>query len=182
MWASLEDTVTSSWTFIGQDREATGATTSSSATESTATAEEDEEQSRRKKKKKSKQTRRKEELQAFTSLFVAKPKDFVAGTGNGLAMVFGGAAAGVGAMLALPVLGAQQGGIGGGAAGATAGVCVGAALPVYGALAGAAQILGGVLNTPRTISGTISGQQWDEVRRETLAVSLSMCVVICLCD
>ena len=76
------------------------------------------EQERR--KRKSPATKRREDVVNFANLFVAKPKDFVSGTGNGLGMIIGGAAAGVGAMFALPVVGAKQGGVGGGVAGTAA--------------------------------------------------------------
>ena len=76
------------------------------------------EQERR--KRKSPSTKRREDVVNFANLFVAKPKDFVSGTGNGLGMIIGGAAAGVGAMFALPVVGAKQGGVGGGVAGTAA--------------------------------------------------------------
>jgi hypothetical protein len=52
-----------------------------------------------------------EQIQAIAALFgPSRPKDVVTGTANGIAMVVAGAGAGVGALFALPAIGAAQGG------------------------------------------------------------------------
>lgn len=105
-----------------------------------------------------------EEIQAIAQLFgPSRPKDLITGTANGVAMMFAGVATGVGALVSFPVIGGTQGGAVGAVAGVGAGVVSCAALPVYGVVAGASQIVSGIVNTPLSISESVAwGRQWDE--------------------
>jgi hypothetical protein len=105
-----------------------------------------------------------EELQAIAQLFgPSRPKDFVTGTANGIAMMMAGVATGVGALVSFPVIGGVQGGPVGAVAGVGAGALAAVGLPVYGVVAGASQIVSGIVNTPMSISESVAwGRQWDE--------------------
>lgn len=74
-----------------------------------------------------------------------------------------GVTAGVGAFVSFPVIGGVQGGPVGAVAGVGAGCVSAVALPVYGVVAGASQIVSGIVNTPMSISESVAwGRQWDE--------------------
>jgi hypothetical protein len=105
-----------------------------------------------------------EHVQAIAALFgPSRPKDVVTGTANGVAMVFAGVVSGVGALITFPIIGAVQGGVVGMMVGAGAGVAASAALPVYGVVAGASQVVSGIINTPLSLSESVAwGRQWDE--------------------
>ena len=105
-----------------------------------------------------------EEVQAIAALFgPSRPKDVVTGTANGIAMMCAGVTAGVGAIVAMPVIGGVQAGPGGAALGVGAGIISAAVLPVYGVVAGASQMVSGVVNTPLSISESVAwGRQWDD--------------------
>lgn len=105
-----------------------------------------------------------EEVQAIAALFgPSRPKDVITGTANGVAMAVAGAATGVASLIALPTIGGMQAGPMGAMAGAGAGLVATIALPVYGVVAGASQIVSGVVNTPLSVSESLAwGRQWDE--------------------
>uniref|UniRef100_A0A7S2R5M7 J domain-containing protein n=1 Tax=Rhizochromulina marina TaxID=1034831 RepID=A0A7S2R5M7_9STRA len=102
-----------------------------------------------------------ENARAIAAMFEpGRPKDLIAGTVNGLGLMVTGVGSGVVALFVTPAVAAEYGGFTGFAAGCGAGLALGVALPVYGALTGVAQIIGGLVNTPRALAA--GDQAWDE--------------------
>lgn len=112
-----------------------------------------------------------EELQEL--LPIKKPKHLLDGTTSGVKLVGGAVVAGAVGLIAMPVMGARdgakEGGIKGAVTGFTGGVVRGALgavmIPLAGGLTGAAQVTRGVVQTPFSIHGAVSGKQWDKEAR-----------------
>jgi curved DNA-binding protein CbpA len=113
-------------------------------------------------KKKKKQTQ-----EVFDSLFsTRRPKDGWAGLSSGFKSMAKGAGAGLAALIAAPIQGAQAEGGVGFVKGLGLGVASAVALPVAGACVGAYQIARGVVNSGQAIQSARKGMMWDEEKRE----------------
>ena len=77
-----------------------------------------------------------------------------------------GTAAGMASLIAQPVVGAKQGGVGGFLTGLATGVATCVALPVTGVCVGAYQVTRGVVNSAEAISSASKGMVWNEETRE----------------
>ncbi len=103
----------------------------------------------------------------FNQLFsTRKPKDGWAGLSSGIKSVARGTAAGVASLIAQPMVGAKQGGVGGFLAGLATGVASCVALPATGVCVGAYQVGRGVYNSVEAIDSSSKGMIWDEKKRE----------------
>lgn len=108
-----------------------------------------------------------QEQQIFNQLFsTRRPKDGWAGLSSGIKSVAKGTAAGVASLIAQPVVGARQGGVGGFFAGLATGVASCVALPVTGVCVGAYQVGRGVVNSAEAINSAGKGMVWNESTRE----------------
>lgn len=108
-----------------------------------------------------------QEQQIFSQLFsTRRPKDGWAGLSSGIKSVAKGTAAGVASLIAQPVVGAKQGGIGGFFTGLATGVASCVALPVTGVCVGAYQVSRGVYNSAEAIHSSGKGMVWNESERE----------------
>jgi curved DNA-binding protein CbpA len=107
------------------------------------------------------------ERQVFTELFsTRRPKDGWAGLSSGLKSVAKGTGAGVVSLVAQPIVGAQQNGIGGFITGLATGVATAVALPVTGICVGAYQVTRGLANSAEAITSANKGMVWNEDKRE----------------
>ncbi|KAL3921234.1 MAG: hypothetical protein SGILL_002854 [Bacillariaceae sp.] len=107
------------------------------------------------------------EQQIFNQLFsTRRPKDGWAGLSSGIKSVAKGTAAGVASLIAQPVVGAKQGGVGGFFTGLATGVASCVALPVTGVCVGAYQVGRGVVNSAEAINSAGQGMVWNETTRE----------------
>mmetsp|Transcript_23832 Transcript_23832/g.33318 ORF Transcript_23832/g.33318 Transcript_23832/m.33318 type:complete len:705 (-) Transcript_23832:131-2245(-) len=105
--------------------------------------------------------------EVFDSLFsTRRPKDGWAGVSSGLKSVVKGTAAGAVSLVAQPIAGAQQGGVGGFLAGLATGIASAVALPVTGVCVGAYQVGRGVVNSAEAVKNAHLGMQWDKEKRE----------------
>jgi len=105
--------------------------------------------------------------EVFESLFsTRKPKDGWAGLSSGLKSVAKGTGAGLAALIAAPLAGAQQEGATGFLKGLGIGVASAVALPVTGVCVGAYQVGRGVANSGQAISSARKGMLWDDEKRE----------------
>mmetsp|Transcript_19881 Transcript_19881/g.49452 ORF Transcript_19881/g.49452 Transcript_19881/m.49452 type:complete len:707 (+) Transcript_19881:269-2389(+) len=103
----------------------------------------------------------------FNQLFsTRRPKDGWAGLGSGFKSVARGTAAGVVSLVAQPMVGAKQGGVGGFLAGLATGVASCVALPATGVCVGAYQVGRGVYNSVEAIDSSSKGMVWNEKKRE----------------
>ncbi|CAG9465125.1 unnamed protein product [Pedinophyceae sp. YPF-701] len=103
----------------------------------------------------------------FTDVFsLRRPKHLGSGLVSGTKSLLKGTAAGAVALVAAPVLGAQQDGFVGALKGATVGICGAVLLPVTGATVGIIQTVRGVINTPVAIHNHCKGRFWDPIERE----------------
>jgi len=103
----------------------------------------------------------------FNQLFsTRKPKDGWAGLSSGIKSVVKGTAAGVASLVAQPMVGAKQGGVGGFLAGLATGVASCVALPATGVCVGAYQVGRGVFNSAEAIDSSRKGMIWNEKTRE----------------
>jgi hypothetical protein len=103
----------------------------------------------------------------FETLFsTRKPKDGWAGLSSGLKSVVKGTGAGIAALIAAPIAGAQQEGATGFVKGLAAGVASAVALPVIGLSVGAYQVTRGVINSGEAIRNARKGMLWDYEQRE----------------
>jgi curved DNA-binding protein CbpA len=108
-----------------------------------------------------------QEQQIFYQLFsTRRPKDGWAGLSSGFKSVAKGTAAGVASLIAQPVIGAKQGGVGGFFTGLVTGVASCVALPVTGVCVGAYQVSRGVVNSAEAINSAGKGMVWNESTRE----------------
>ena len=108
-----------------------------------------------------------QERKVFDSLFsTRRPKDGWAGLSSGLKSVAKGTAAGMAALIASPLVGAQQDGAKGFAKGLAAGVASAVALPVTGVCVGAYQLSRGLANSAEAIRKSHMGMVWDDIERE----------------
>ena len=106
------------------------------------------------------------------TLGLRKPKHLITALPTTIACVLGGAVAGIGALVALPIVGAREQGSKGFAIGCGKGLGAALALPIAGAIGGAVQLLRGVVQTPAAIIGTMKGKQWDTETRSWRFYSL----------
>ena len=103
----------------------------------------------------------------FETLFsTRKPKDGWAGLSSGLKSVMKGTGAGIAALIAAPISGAQQEGATGFIKGLATGVASAVALPVIGISVGAYQVTRGVINSGEAIRSANKGMIWDAEKRE----------------
>lgn len=108
----------------------------------------------------------KKEQLLFNQLFsTRRPKDGWAGLSSGIKSVAKGTAAGVASLIAQPMVGAKQGGVGGFLAGLATGVASCVALPATGVCVGAFQVGRGVCNSVEAIDSSSKGMVWDEKKR-----------------
>jgi len=109
----------------------------------------------------------KKEQLLFSQLFsTRRPKDGWAGLSSGIKSIAKGTAAGVASLIAQPMVGAKQGGVGGFFAGLATGVASCVALPATGVCVGAYQVGRGVFNSVEAIDSSSKGMVWDETKRE----------------
>lgn len=95
-------------------------------------------------------------------LNTTRPRDALDGVGSGLKAAGAGFIAGAAALVAAPVVGAHQEGVGGLVTGLAKGVAASTCLTVLGAGAFITQIVRGVVNTPEAISQVYAGnRRWD---------------------
>lgn len=90
-----------------------------------------------------------------------RPRDALDGVGKGVQVAAGGLVVGVTALVALPYMGAKEGGLGGFGTGLLKGVGTGVGLTVGGVVAGTTQIARGIYNTPEAIQQAKLGRRWD---------------------
>ena len=83
-----------------------------------------------------------------------------------------GTAAGVASLVAQPVVGAKNGGVGGFLTGLATGVASCVALPVTGVCVGAYQVTRGVVNSAEAVSSSAQGKIWDDEKREWIFYKL----------
>lgn len=95
-----------------------------------------------------------------------KPRDVVAGTSSGLKTVARGVGLGLTSLVALPYMGAKNGGAKGFVKGVGAGVVTCAASTVTGTVVGTGQIVRGVYHTPNAIMQKARGQVWNASDRK----------------
>lgn len=108
-----------------------------------------------------------EASEVFNALFsTRRPKDAGAGLSSAAKSVGKGVLAGAVSLVAQPVAGAQQNGVGGFFTGLATGVASAIALPVTGVAVGAYQIVRGVGNTNEAVKATRAGMQWNKENRE----------------
>ncbi len=108
-----------------------------------------------------------QEKQIFDALFsTRRPKDGWAGLSSGLKSVAKGTAAGLTALIASPMVGAQQEGVKGLAVGLITGVASAVTLPVTGVCVGAYQLSRGIVNSAEAIQKSAQGMVWNEQTRE----------------
>ena len=101
-----------------------------------------------------------------------RPRNVQAGLASGVKSVAKGAAMGAVGLVAGPVMGAREGGVGGFFTGLGAGLLGAVALPVSGVVIGAVQLARGALNTPEAISERGKGKVWDEDTRTWVSYDL----------
>lgn len=110
-----------------------------------------------------------------------RPKDVVDGLAKGVSNIATGVFGGAALMLFAPVAGATSGYKEGGATGALKGLGVGlctgiaggVAMAAGGVVTGSAQIGRGVVNTPKAISSSNAGMEYDEETREWIIYDLT---------
>uniref|UniRef100_A0A0G4H904 J domain-containing protein n=1 Tax=Chromera velia CCMP2878 TaxID=1169474 RepID=A0A0G4H904_9ALVE len=108
-----------------------------------------------------------EEGNAFNDMFsTRKPKDFKAGVSSGLKSATKGVLGGVTGLVAAPVIGAQQEGVGGFFKGLGVGIAGAVILPVVGVGVAGYQMVRGAVNTPEAIQKGQQGMKWDKKARE----------------
>eukprot|EP00667_Euglena_gracilis_P005438 EG_transcript_5475 len=95
-----------------------------------------------------------------------RPKDFGAGVSSGLKSITKGVVAGVGSLVAAPVLGASQEGFKGFAKGLGAGVLGCAVFTAWGTAVGLTQMVRGAMNHRESVAEAAAGKHWDEVERQ----------------
>mmetsp|Transcript_32584 Transcript_32584/g.59917 ORF Transcript_32584/g.59917 Transcript_32584/m.59917 type:complete len:542 (-) Transcript_32584:423-2048(-) len=95
-----------------------------------------------------------------------RPKDLTEGVFSALSNVVKGAAGGVVAFVAFPIVGATKGGVGGFVAGAIGGAISGFALPTAGVVTAAQQVIRGIEATPEAVRNARAGMVWDEGTRK----------------
>mmetsp|Transcript_66134 Transcript_66134/g.175253 ORF Transcript_66134/g.175253 Transcript_66134/m.175253 type:complete len:862 (-) Transcript_66134:265-2850(-) len=91
----------------------------------------------------------------------SRPKDALAGIGSGLKMAGMGLASGAATLVASPVIGAQNSGVGGFFSGLATGLVGAVGFSAAGAVVGVAQVARGFANTPEAINKRKSGHIWD---------------------
>lgn len=94
-------------------------------------------------------------------LNVTRPRDALDGLASGLKAASAGLAAGSVALVAVPIVGAREEGISGFLTGIAKGACGFCAFGIGGVVAGAAQIVRGVANTPEAVKQVQAGKRWD---------------------
>lgn len=110
----------------------------------------------------------------------SRPKNAVAGVGNGVSNIVAGAVGAVGVIILAPTIGAaagtKSGGIVGGVVGLTGGAVVGviggAALAVGGAVSGVSQMVRGLVNTPEAMMAPRQGKWWNELEGRWIKTDL----------
>lgn len=101
-----------------------------------------------------------------------RPKDGWAGLSSGLKNVGKGVLGGVAALVASPVIGAQEEGAAGFAKGLGKGLVAAVGLTTAGAVTGAVQVSRGIVNSAEAMSAAASDKEWDEEKREWYVYSL----------
>lgn len=91
----------------------------------------------------------------------SRPKDALAGIGSGLKMAGMGLASGAATLVASPVIGAQNNGVGGFFSGLATGLVGAVGFSAAGAVVGVAQVARGFANTPEAINKRKLGHIWD---------------------
>lgn len=91
----------------------------------------------------------------------SRPKDALAGIGSGLKIAGMGLVSGAATLVASPVLGAKNDGVGGFFSGLATGVAGAVGLSAAGAVVGVAQVARGIANTPEAINKRKAGHIWD---------------------
>lgn len=100
----------------------------------------------------------------FDDLFdMSRPKHIGEGLSSAVGSVLKGVGGGVAMILAGPVMGAREGGVGGAVKGTAQGILGGVGLAVAGVAVGGAQIARGVWNSWECVSAKVDGKEWDEV-------------------
>lgn len=89
------------------------------------------------------------------------PKDVGEGVTQGVGLALGGVGLGVASLITMPVRGALEGGVIGGALGVVKGVGGAVGLTALGVGAGATQLIRGVVQTPGAIYSRLEGREWD---------------------
>jgi len=91
-----------------------------------------------------------------------RPRDMFDGIGSGLKATGAGIAAGAGALILAPAVGAKEDGVSGFFSGLAKGAVAAAGFTVAGVVAGSAQVVRGVMNTPEALQHLQSGKKrWD---------------------
>uniref|UniRef100_A0A7S1BAM8 J domain-containing protein n=3 Tax=Corethron hystrix TaxID=216773 RepID=A0A7S1BAM8_9STRA len=105
--------------------------------------------------------------EVFDSLFsTRRPKDAAAGLSSGIKSVARGTVAGAVSLVAMPIAGAKQDGVGGFFSGLASGLVSAVALPATGIAVGAYQVARGVGNSADAMTASKEGKTWDEEKRE----------------
>lgn len=112
------------------------------------------------------------ESMEFDLFSTRRPKDVGAGLSSGLKNMGKGIAAGLGALVAAPIVGAKEGGLSGFGKGLGTGLAAAVVLPVSGVATGVYQIGRGVMNTPDSIKNSQENKEWDPKTREWYAYDL----------
>jgi len=90
-----------------------------------------------------------------------RPRDALDGLGSGLKAAGAGLLAGTAALVAVPIVGAKEDGVSGFFSGVAKGALCAVGFTVGGAVAGATQVMRGVVNTPEAIQQAHAGKRWD---------------------
>jgi curved DNA-binding protein CbpA len=94
-----------------------------------------------------------------------RPKDGWAGLSSGLKNACKGTVAGLGCLIANPIIGAHSDGVKGFAAGLGSGVVAAVALPTTGIAIGLAQVGRGLYNSVEAVQAANQGKVWDDGKR-----------------
>ena len=101
-----------------------------------------------------------------------RPKDGWAGLSSGLKNVGKGVLGGVAALVASPVIGAQEEGAAGFAKGLGKGLVAAVGLTTAGAVTGAVQVSRGIVNSAEAVAASASDKEWDQEKREWYVYNL----------
>jgi len=105
--------------------------------------------------------------QLFDALYsTRRPKDGWAGLSSGLKSVAKGTGAGLAALVAAPIAGAQQEGATGFLKGLATGAASAVALPLAGLAVGGYQLGRGLVNSGEAVVSSRKGMLWDDDKRE----------------
>eukprot|EP00630_Chrysocystis_fragilis_P002438 CAMPEP_0197392806 /NCGR_PEP_ID=MMETSP1165-20131217/3935_1 /TAXON_ID=284809 /ORGANISM="Chrysocystis fragilis, Strain CCMP3189" /LENGTH=628 /DNA_ID=CAMNT_0042918447 /DNA_START=15 /DNA_END=1901 /DNA_ORIENTATION=+ len=99
-------------------------------------------------------------------------KHLGAGLGQAIKNVAAGVGGGAATLVALPALGAKEGGAAGFAKGLGLGVLGAVGLPLWGVCKGVGSLAQGAMNTPEAVKASAEGKEWDPVSAKWILYTL----------